>query len=390
MAMGVTVQHEIDRSLRKVAACSGSWTTRMRRPAHSIVRGGSTRCMPSRSAWLAERYAFVARSLFPKTPSQRNFEAGEAGEYVGLCDVAGMDHPHAGLRNSATIWSMWVQSIVGIADDADARGPNTRAETALECGPGARSGARSENHAGRGRSRLSGTVGGPWTMLRATDPMRAHRLDSAVMNDMGAHPDSRKEGVERFLEKRGDILFDAREWRSSRAPRFPGGTSVRNPRGRVRAFSGNRLGRSIFASRPRVAPQSRRSRERCGWAATGSPMTQSTFVGRQPIIDRDQHVVAYELLFRSSVTAEVADFDEDPLRGRARHGEHLREPRHGRRARQGARLLQSHRRAAALGVDPRPAGGAGRARSPRERACDGRGRRAMSGTPRGRLPDRPR
>ena len=39
-------------------------------------------------------------------------------------------------------------------------------------------------------------------------------------------------------------------------------------------------------------------------------MTQSTFVGRQPIVDRDQHVVAYELLFRSSVTAEVADFDE--------------------------------------------------------------------------------
>lgn len=39
-------------------------------------------------------------------------------------------------------------------------------------------------------------------------------------------------------------------------------------------------------------------------------MTQSTFVGRQPIVDRDRHVVAYELLFRSSVTAEVADFDE--------------------------------------------------------------------------------
>ena len=39
-------------------------------------------------------------------------------------------------------------------------------------------------------------------------------------------------------------------------------------------------------------------------------MSQSTFVGRQPIVDRDQHVVAYELLFRSSATAQVADFGE--------------------------------------------------------------------------------
>ncbi len=39
-------------------------------------------------------------------------------------------------------------------------------------------------------------------------------------------------------------------------------------------------------------------------------MSQGTFVGRQPIVDRDQHVVAYELLFRSSRTAQVAVFDE--------------------------------------------------------------------------------
>ena len=39
-------------------------------------------------------------------------------------------------------------------------------------------------------------------------------------------------------------------------------------------------------------------------------MSQGTFVGRQPIVDRDQRVVAYELLFRSSAEARVADFDE--------------------------------------------------------------------------------
>ena len=39
-------------------------------------------------------------------------------------------------------------------------------------------------------------------------------------------------------------------------------------------------------------------------------MARGTFVGRQPIVDRDQHVVAYELLFRSSKTAAVADFDD--------------------------------------------------------------------------------
>ena len=36
---------------------------------------------------------------------------------------------------------------------------------------------------------------------------------------------------------------------------------------------------------------------------------QGAFVGRQPIVDRDQHVVAYELLFRSSKTAQAAVFD---------------------------------------------------------------------------------
>ena len=39
-------------------------------------------------------------------------------------------------------------------------------------------------------------------------------------------------------------------------------------------------------------------------------MSQGTFVGRQPIVDRDQRVVAYELLFRSAADARVADFDE--------------------------------------------------------------------------------
>ena len=39
-------------------------------------------------------------------------------------------------------------------------------------------------------------------------------------------------------------------------------------------------------------------------------MSQGTFVGRQPIVDRDQHVVAYELLFRASRNAEVAEFGE--------------------------------------------------------------------------------
>ncbi|MCR9097997.1 MAG: EAL domain-containing protein [bacterium] len=39
-------------------------------------------------------------------------------------------------------------------------------------------------------------------------------------------------------------------------------------------------------------------------------MSQGTFVGRQPIVDRERRVVAYELLFRSSAEANFADFDE--------------------------------------------------------------------------------
>lgn len=39
-------------------------------------------------------------------------------------------------------------------------------------------------------------------------------------------------------------------------------------------------------------------------------MSQGTFVGRQPIVDRDQHVVAYELLFRNSRHAQFAEIDE--------------------------------------------------------------------------------
>ena len=40
-----------------------------------------------------------------------------------------------------------------------------------------------------------------WQMLGAAHPMEAHRLDSAAMEFMGAHADS-KEGIESFLEKR--------------------------------------------------------------------------------------------------------------------------------------------------------------------------------------------
>jgi EAL and modified HD-GYP domain-containing signal transduction protein len=39
-------------------------------------------------------------------------------------------------------------------------------------------------------------------------------------------------------------------------------------------------------------------------------LSQGTFVGRQPIVDRDQHVVAYELLFRNSRHAQFAEIDE--------------------------------------------------------------------------------
>ena len=39
-------------------------------------------------------------------------------------------------------------------------------------------------------------------------------------------------------------------------------------------------------------------------------MSPRAFVGRQPIVDRDRRVVAYELLYRSSRTAQVADFEQ--------------------------------------------------------------------------------
>lgn len=42
-------------------------------------------------------------------------------------------------------------------------------------------------------------------------------------------------------------------------------------------------------------------------------MTQAAFVGRQSIVDRDRRVVAYELLYRSSAAATVADFDEQSV-----------------------------------------------------------------------------
>ncbi|CAM9232025.1 unnamed protein product [Discosporangium mesarthrocarpum] len=43
---------------------------------------------------------------------------------------------------------------------------------------------------------------------------------------------------------------------------------------------------------------------------SGYAVSQGTFVGRQPIVDRNERVVAYELLFRSSAEAQFADFDE--------------------------------------------------------------------------------
>ena len=44
-------------------------------------------------------------------------------------------------------------------------------------------------------------------------------------------------------------------------------------------------------------------------------LSQKTFVGRQPIVDRKQRVVAYELLFRSSLAAQAADFDDAATAG---------------------------------------------------------------------------
>lgn len=39
-------------------------------------------------------------------------------------------------------------------------------------------------------------------------------------------------------------------------------------------------------------------------------MNARTFIGRQPIVDRDRHVVGYELLFRSARDAQVAEIQE--------------------------------------------------------------------------------
>ena len=39
-------------------------------------------------------------------------------------------------------------------------------------------------------------------------------------------------------------------------------------------------------------------------------MTSGTFIGRQPIVDRNQEVVAYELLFRASSAAQTAEIQE--------------------------------------------------------------------------------
>ena len=39
-------------------------------------------------------------------------------------------------------------------------------------------------------------------------------------------------------------------------------------------------------------------------------MSSGTFIGRQPIVDRDQEVVAYELLFRTSSSPQAAEIQE--------------------------------------------------------------------------------
>lgn len=38
---------------------------------------------------------------------------------------------------------------------------------------------------------------------------------------------------------------------------------------------------------------------------------ESVFLGKQPILDRNQNLIAYELFFRSSKRDEKADFDDD-------------------------------------------------------------------------------
>ena len=43
-------------------------------------------------------------------------------------------------------------------------------------------------------------------------------------------------------------------------------------------------------------------------AARGDSLSESVFVGRQPILDRRRHVVAYELLYRDSAEARAANF----------------------------------------------------------------------------------
>ena len=46
------------------------------------------------------------------------------------------------------------------------------------------------------------------------------------------------------------------------------------------------------------------------WNHQGGNLSQGIFVGRQAIVDRHERVVAYELLYRSSSSAQFADFEE--------------------------------------------------------------------------------
>lgn len=42
-------------------------------------------------------------------------------------------------------------------------------------------------------------------------------------------------------------------------------------------------------------------------------MNKNVFIGRQPILNRDQEIIAYELLFRDSLDENSARFDDDVL-----------------------------------------------------------------------------
>ena len=40
-------------------------------------------------------------------------------------------------------------------------------------------------------------------------------------------------------------------------------------------------------------------------------LSETLYIGRQPILDRDENIFAYELLFRASDEGNIAVFDDD-------------------------------------------------------------------------------